>query len=507
MKINSSKIKSALIFLLIFAFAVPAFSQAKKDMTSKDKNVLQPGNSPIVNFRIQFLTGSIDDPKGKEGLASLTAAMLAQGGSKNLTYDEINERFYPLATSFGWQVDKEMTTFTGATHVDNLDKYYGLISQMLLEPGFRQDDFKRLKDEAVNFLKVNLRQSNDEELGKERLYNIIYAGHPYGHHSMGTVSGLESITLEDIRAFYKRYYTQANLVVGLAGGFDEKFSGKMLADFAKLPKGGKEMNMLQQPKLETGMKIDIVQRETRATAISMGFPISVNRADKDYAALALVASYFGQHRSSNSYLYQQIRGKRGLNYGDYAYIEYFPRGMFQFQPDPNLARRQQIFQIWIRPVEPQNGNFALRAALYEFDKLVKNGMTKENFEETKQFLSKFVNVLTQTKDDELGYALDSRFYNIPNFNEYMKESLAKLTLADVNAAIKKHLKTDKMRVVMITKDAEGLRDEIVKNKPALITYPTSKPKEIIEEDKIIAKYPIKVKPENVTITPVEKVFE
>ena len=64
---------------------------------------------------------------------------------------------------------------------------------MILEPGFRDDDFKRLKQDAINFLKVSLREGNDEELGKERLYNIIYKGHPYQHHSMGTISGLESI--------------------------------------------------------------------------------------------------------------------------------------------------------------------------------------------------------------------------------------------------------------------------------------------------------------------------
>ena len=38
-----------------------------------------------------------------------------------------------------------------------------------------------------------------------------------------------------------------------------------------------------------------------------------------------------------------------MNYGDYAYIEAFPRGMFQFFPDPNVARQRQIFEIWIRP--------------------------------------------------------------------------------------------------------------------------------------------------------------
>ena len=134
-------------------------------------------------------------------------------------------------------------------------------------------------------------------------------------------------------------------------------------------------------------------------------------------------------------------------------------------------------------------------------------MTKKTFEETRDFLTKFVNVLTQTKDAELGYALDSNYYGIPNYNQYMKTQLAKLTLADVNNAIKKHFSTDKMRVVMITKDAKGLRDAIVKNKPAHITYAAAKPQEILTEDAVIATYPIKVKPENVTITPVEKVFQ
>ena len=503
---KNTQLRYILLFLLLFAFVSAAFPQ-KRAASREIATVFQPSESPIVSFRIQFLTGSIDDPKGKEGLASLTAAMLAGGGSKALSFDEINQRFYPMAAGFSGQVDKEVSTFSGASHVDNLAKYYGLIRQMLLDPGFREDDFKRLKDEALNFLEVNLRQSNDEELGKERLYNIIYKGHPYEHHSVGTVSGLKNITLQDVRNFYMRNYTSASLVLGVSGGFDTKFSKELVADFSKLPVGSKSARKLPQPKLEKGMKIDIVQRETRATAMSLGFPINVNRADKDYAALALVASYFGQHRSSNSYLYGRIREKRGLNYGDYAYVEYFPRGMFQFEPDPNLARQQQIFQIWIRPVEPENANFTLRAALYEYDKLVRNGMTLEAFEATKQFLIKYVNILTQTKDAELGYALDSRYYGIDNFNRYMKEGLAKLTLNDVNCAINTHLKTDNMRIVLITKDAEGLREAIAKKVPGKITYASEKPKEILDEDKIISVFPINVNMADITVTPVEKVFQ
>ncbi|CAN5345415.1 hypothetical protein BH10ACI1_BH10ACI1_30220 [soil metagenome] len=504
MKSEKWKIESFISSLLILAIAViPVLAQKNMKIAS----ILQSGTSPVITFRIQFLTGSVDDPKGKEGLASLTASMLAQGGSKNLAYEQIVEKFYPMAAGFGGQTDKEMTTFTGQIHKDKLAEYYDLIRQMLLEPGFREDDFKRVKEDAINYLKVNLRQSNDEELGKERLYNIIYAGTSYEHHSVGTVSSLEKITLQDVKDFYKTNYTQANLVIGLSGGFDTKFTAQMQTDFSKLAKGKKAIRKAPQTNLTDGMKIDIVQRETRATAISLGFPIDVNRASKDYAALALVASYFGQHRSSNSYLYGEIREKRGLNYGDYAYIEYFPRGMFQFEPDANLARMSQIFQIWIRPVEPQNANFTLRAALYEYDKLVKNGIDQKTFEETRDFLIKYVNILTQTKDAELGYALDSRYYGIANYNQYIKTALSKLTLADVNAAIKKHLASNKMQIVMITKDADGLKKEIAENKPGMIKYASTKPAEILNEDKIISVYPIPVKAADITITAVDKVFQ
>jgi zinc protease len=502
--------RSIAALLISIALVTPfvALGNSQKAMSTKMTNVLLPNRSPLVTFRLLFMTGAASDPKGKEGVAALTAAMLAQGGTRTMSYEQIVEEMYPMATSFGWQIDKEMTVFTGTTHVDNLDKYYKLISQMLLDPGFRADDFARLRTDAINFLKVSLRQSNDEELGKEYLYNLIYAGHPYEHQNMGTVSSLEKLTLDDVRAFYKSNYTRDDFVLGLAGGYPTTFPDRVVADFSKLPEPPEGLtenfNVITIPKV---MRISIIQRETRATALSMGFPIHVTRADKNWPALAVVASYFGQHRSSNSHLYQRLREARGLNYGDYAYIEYFPRGMFQFTPDPNLGRSLQIFQIWIRPVVPENGHFALRAALWEYDKLIKEGMSKEAFESTREFLTKYNNILTQTQDAQLGYTLDSRYYKIPDYVTYMREQLAKLTLADVNNAIRTHLKSNGMQVVIITKDAEGLRNAIVSNQPSPITYNSAKPKDLTDEDKLIENYKIDVKPENVVIVPVEKVFQ
>src|SRR5262245_38001257 len=98
---------------------------------TKTSSVILPGSSPLVTFRILFTTGSAYDPPGKEGLAALTASMLAEGGTRSMSYDQIVQALYPMASSITSQTDKEMTVFSGTTHVENLDKYYGLLKDML----------------------------------------------------------------------------------------------------------------------------------------------------------------------------------------------------------------------------------------------------------------------------------------------------------------------------------------------------------------------------------------
>jgi zinc protease len=464
-----------------------------------------PSDSPLVSFRILFKTGAASDPKGKEGVAALTAAMLSEGGSAKMSYDGIVKKFFPMAASVNAQVDKEMVVFHGTAHVETLDEYYGILRQMLLEPGWREEDFRRLKDEALNFLRIELRGNNEEELGKEVLYINIYKDHPYGHQNTGTIAALEALTLDDVKQFYATNFTQANLVLGLAGKYPDGFAAKVAADFGVLPEEAPAAVELPAPAAAKKLRIQILEKDTRSTLISLGFPIDVTRGSPDWPALQLVQSYFGQHRSSKSHLYQQIREVRGMNYGDYCYIEYFPRGMFLTEPEPNLGRRQQIFQIWIRPVEPPNGMFALRIALYELDKLVKEGMSQDDFDSTRNFLSKFVNLLTQTQSDQLGYAHDSDYYGTPEFTAYLKDSLKKLTLEQVNQAIRKHLRSSDLDIVVITKDGQGMKKAIQSGAPSQVHYVSAPPEAILQEDKIIGKYKLDVG--SLQVVPADSIFE
>lgn len=469
--------------------------------------VALPSKSPLVSFRFVFTTGSASDPVKQPGVANLTAQLLGDGGSKDLTYKQIVDALYPMASSINVYSDKEMTTFLGGTHVDNLEAYYALFRDAILHPGWRADDFKRVKDDTLNGLRVSLRGNNDEELAKEQLYNDIYRSRPYGHENMGTGTSLEALTVGDLQTFYKRHYSQANLIIGIAGGYTPEFLERVKRDFAALPEGPADKFEMKTPESVTRSRMTLIEKDTRSVAWSFGYPIPVKRGDPDFPALLVAQSYLGQHRESAGQLFVRLREARGLNYGDYAYIEYFPGGMFRMEPQPNLGRHQQIFQLWVRPVEPANAGFAIRAALFELDKLVKNGIPEAGFERTRGFLSKFVNVLTKSKSTELGYAIDSLYYGLPNYNEYLKTGLGKLTLAEVNRVIRKYLRTDKLVIAGVAKDAAALRTKLLSGEVTPIQYNSEKPPDVLDEDKIIERFPLGLKPEDVRIVPVNTVFE
>ncbi len=95
-----------------------------------------------------------------------------------------------MAGSFDAQVDKEMTTFTGVIHKDNVQPFLDVVLPLLTDPGLRPEDFQRLKDQQKNALVQDLRNNNEEELGKERLQTNVFAGTPYGHPALGTVDGI-----------------------------------------------------------------------------------------------------------------------------------------------------------------------------------------------------------------------------------------------------------------------------------------------------------------------------
>ncbi|MCR4437855.1 MAG: pitrilysin family protein [bacterium] len=492
----------ALPALALLMFLVACGPQKRLEVVT-----LPVASDQTISIRLWFKVGSQNDPSGKEGLAALTAQMIADASTKKNGYEQILEKLYPMAAGYSAQVDKEMTIIMGRVHKDNLDAYYKLFVQAVLEPAFREDDFARLKSQQLNYLERTLRYQDDEELGKEALSQFIFAGTPYAHPVAGLIESAKSITLDDVRAFYRKYYTKDNVVVGIGGSFDKRFADRLCRDLARLPAGAPEQPDPPQPAPIKGLQVLLIEKDTESTAISFGFPLDIVRGAPDFHALWLVNSWLGEHRNSSSHLYQVIREARGMNYGDYSYIEAFPRGSRLQFPPSNVARRQQIFQIWIRPVRNEARHFALRAAVRELQKLVDNGLNQEAFELTAQFLKKYYLHFAPTTMERLGYALDDVFYGLDeNFLNQFPKHVDELTLPEVNAAAGRHLQDQNMKIVMVTKDAEALKEALVANAPSPIRYATPKPQAVLEEDKEIAVYRLPVRPENVQVVKVEQMF-
>ena len=465
-----------------------------------------PG-SPIVNLRVAFRTGSVDDPSGLDGLNALTALMIGAGGTEALAYDQLAQTLYPWSASISAQFDKEVTTIIGRVHQDHLEPFYAIFRDLIVRPRFDPADFERNRDRLRNTVVSTLRGNDDEELGKEALNALLYRGHPYEAPTMGTEFGLEAITLDDVRDFHARRYTRDNFLAGVAGGYPEGFAARVEADLRdSLPAGEAERAELPAPRVLEGVELLVVEKQAIATAISIGFPIGVTRADDDFYALLVANSYFGEHRTFNGLLMNVMRGARGLNYGDYSYIENFIQAGGSRLPAPNIPRRQQFFSIWIRPVAHHNAHFALRQALRELQRLVEQGLSAEDFEATREFLLNYSQLYVQTTDRRLGYLMDARFYDTGFLLDEIRARLPGLTVEDVNGALRRHLRFDDLGVAVVTAGAEDFAERLLAGAPSPPTYNTEVGPDILAEDAEIVEYAIPFNMERVQIVPVSEMF-
>jgi len=474
------------------------------------KTVLLPSRAtPFVTFRFLFAAGSFDDPSGKEGLAALTGALLAEGGTQSLTYEQLLEALYPMAAGIGVHVDRDVTIVSGTVHRDHLTRYYGLIRDVLLTPRLDPKELARLRDDQRNAIVSGLRAVDDEALGMESLASLLYAGHPYGRPVEGTVSGIGALTREDVARFSSSRFTQDRLTLGLAGDLPDGFVERVAEDLRALPERGEaraEHGVSRRPR---GFDTLVVTKPARAWAISMGHPLSITRSDDAFFPLFLANSYFGEHRTFNGVLMTKLRSDRGLNYGDYSYVEHFVQDGASTFALPNVARRQQSFSIWIRPVAPAHAHFAIRLAVRELRRLVSDGLTQEAFEETRAFLSSYSKLWVQSPARRLGYAMDGAFYGGKSLVEELADRLPAMTRDDVNATIRAHIDPESLSIAVVA-DPEGAAEFVARlaaNDPSPVTYDSETKPDVLLEDRDVAIEPLAIDRSRCTIVSASSLFE
>lgn len=196
--------------------------------------VIEDKRLPLVTTRFVFRSGSYLDyfaGKKKSGLASMTSELLTKGTSKrNAT--EIAEQTDFLGASISCGCDYDASYVSSYSLKKYFDNVFEIISDIILDPKFDEEEIQRLKDQRLNSL---LSMMDDGDYLSEKVFKkAVYENNPYAFPVEGTNTSLKNINREDIILFYKNIFNPENLIVAFVGDItpeaalekmNQKFSG------------------------------------------------------------------------------------------------------------------------------------------------------------------------------------------------------------------------------------------------------------------------------------------
>jgi zinc protease len=254
---------------------------------------------PLAAVRLVLLTGAVRDPKGKEGLATLTGQLLRRGTAKR-TATEIDDAIE--STSIAATVPSEHT----ATAVD-------VIADLARHASFPKKEFELAKRREL----AQLLQDLDDPAGltDRALVRFFYGpDHPYGHPAQGQTASVTTLKREDVIAFQKNTFTPTGAMLIFAGDIDPKTAGQLARQYFGDWTGPKLAPITIQPaKPVTGLDILIVDKPDATQAQVRATVPGIPRKDSAYYATQLANVIVGGAFTSR--LVDEVRVNRGLTYG------------------------------------------------------------------------------------------------------------------------------------------------------------------------------------------------
>ena len=367
-------------------------------------------------------------------------------------------------------------------------------------------------------MEKRLRQGDDENLGKESLEELMFRDHAYGRLTLGHVADLRSRSRSTTSRRTRRASSRATGSPSASPAAIRPDLGEKLAQaLAALPESAQPPAAipLQQPHRPRFL---LVEKNADSTAIShRPALVALAQGPRLRRRCSSRARAFGEHRQFNGRLMQRLRELRGLNYGDYAYIEHFEQeGCDAATAQTGRARHQQEFSIWLRPVQNDNASSPLRAALYELSRSLKDEPFTPRGGRADQGLPRRLHpALRQTDARKLGYALDDAFYGMSGFLFSWRAALRKVTAEQVNAAWRKWIDPAHLEIAMAGKNMADVKKALLSGAPTPIHYQAdaqgktpSRPPAQLATDKQMEVFPFGIENEgDVQVVPVDRMFE
>ena len=191
---------------------------------------------PLVNIVVYVHTGEYLDPAGKEGLANLTGYLLARGGTKSKSAEDLEERLAFLAAQLNSGIGGSQGSVSLNLLSKDLDEGLGILREVLSEPRFQENKIALRKQQMLQAMK----QRNDDPSSIESYEaGFLAYGDNFWENRYSTAASVGSIARADLEAFHKEWFYPSNFVVAASGDFDrEEMIGKLDALFANWPFAG-----------------------------------------------------------------------------------------------------------------------------------------------------------------------------------------------------------------------------------------------------------------------------
>ena len=389
---------------------------------------------PIVDLQIIFNAGAARD-QDKAGTAVLTNALLSEGAG-DLSANQISERFDELGARFSSTAQRDMANLTlrSLSEKEVLSPALETLTLLLSQPTFPKDAFERERKRML--VGIQQRKQSPGALADEAFYKAVFKTHPYAVMPTGYEDTVESLTVDDLKAFYQRYYVASNATIAIVGNLDRAQAEQVAKTvIGKLPKGTPAQNLPEVAAIPQQETIS-VEHPSAQTHILLGQP-GMKRGDPDYYTL-----YVGNHMLGGSGLIarlsNEIREKRGLAYSTYSY--FLP--MQQYGP----------FQIGLQTRTDQ-ADAALKVVHETVKTFIENGPTEEELTAAKKNITGGFPLRISSNKKILGYVGMIGFYDLPlDYLDTFNEKIQAVTAADIQDAFKRRVKPDKMVTVLVGKN-------------------------------------------------------
>jgi zinc protease len=410
---------------------VPAY------FTSKLKNGLNISGtkyteSPGITISITMEGGSMvltPDKLKKLGVAELTATMLNEG-TKNFTTEEISAQLEKLGSSISFGAGKSSTGIQVNCLKKNLDATLKILEEKLMNPGFREEDFKLAKKQYKEGVM-------DEEKSANTMASKMFAYSLYGNTVMGlspSVKSIGNIELADIKDYYANFYSPSVSNLVIVGDIEEK---EVLTKLDFLNKWQAKEVVIQpiiEPVTPTEPRFYIVNKNLApSSVITMGYPSLKFDATGDYYKNRIANYVFGG--AFNSRLNLNLREQKGYTYG--------------IRSGFNGGKYTGTFQI-SSSVKRISTALSLAEIIKEFKKYEAEGITDAELAYTKSALLNTEAIRYENPYQKADFLSTILRYNLEkDYTVKQNQILSSMTKEDVNAQIKKYFDSNKLTTVVV----------------------------------------------------------